>query len=61
VIHCVAGGEYSADHCAFCLDNLSVGYGLLAGTRLVFVDMGGETRVIGDEIGDSLCMISVPV
>jgi hypothetical protein len=61
MINRVAWGENCADDCAFGFEDLAIVDGLLAGARLIFVDPGGETGIMGNEVWNSLSVISMPV
>lgn len=61
MVDCVAGCEQCADGGTLCLEDLSVFDGELAWARLVFVDSGSETRVVGNQVWDAACVVAVPV
>lgn len=61
VVHCVAGGQHGADRGTLGEKDLSVFDGKLAWTGLVFVYPRSKLGIIGDEIRDSACVITMPV
>ena len=57
----VARGVHGADRAAFDGEDLAVEDGLLGFAGCVFVDGGREVRIEAEEVGDTTCMITVPV
>ena len=57
----VARGVHGADGAAFDGEDLAVKDRLLGFTGCVFVDEGGEMRIEAEEVGNTTCMITMPV